>query len=851
MSRRILNFLGVFTFLTLFAAFGIQVADAAAGHFGGCTGQTGENPPGSLSISANTTGNSVTLSVNGQLSRQGEEVYLASITTPPNPWCEFGVGVARQVVGPSNKVQILGTSDALGGQNVTVSVNQGTDGGCDQLGCDPGDPSTYAGNRTYNYNTYGLNPGQTYHLYLKVEDNFGWNQEKQISFTVPGTAQHDLTIDHRGSCTATVELTPGQDCSDDCTRSFDSGEVVQTRAVNSGSCVFDHWVKDNGANSTANPRNITMNADKDIEVWWTQVTPACSDGSDNDGDGFTDYPNDGGCSSASDNDETGGDCVMTTQLKAGSPLSTGPVNVEVNESVLYDIDVISDNGNCGGGNYRKEIDFDGNGTWDYSSTNSANGAQTTYSGFSNTGTYQSKGRITALGPSPDVTANTNNVTVNVTEPASVQCSPSSQTINEDTSTSFSAAGGTGTFSWAVSPADSVPTTAGNTSNFNNVLFPQPGAHTVTVTRGATQDSCSVSVTDVCEAGGTVTVNSEDENGNPVPTTWILSGPEDYTPGSSTASWSDTVVVINPSSSYTVHSIENLPGYDTPTVDINPQAVSCGGSRTFTITYPLDTDPYVLVEPDPGSTTVGGTENFTACYDPDGAGPSNCSDITDAAIWSTSPASSGIAHYTGTAGAFQGDAVGSVLVRATYDEGSCGGGGVGLGSDLSCSDTATLNVSSGSSLSCSPATQARFVDEVASLSASGGTGKVDYAWSAPGGTPSSGTGSTFDVVYGTTGTKSVTLTRGSDTDVCEVDVTAAVCGNDICEVAGGETCNECSEDCGSCGLTECSDGVDNDADGLVDCVDSDPGCYPDGQGGGGACDPNDDSEDDGDINFEEF
>ncbi len=44
---------------------------------------------------------------------------------------------------------------------------------------------------------------------------------------------------------------------------------------------------------------------------------------------------------------------------------------------------------------------------------------------------------------------------------------------------------------------------------------------------------------------------------------------------------------------------------------------------------------------------------------------------------------------------------------------------------------------------------------------------------------------------------------------------------------------------------CSDGVDNDIDGLTDCTTGaeDPGCYPDGNGGGGACNPQDDDEND--------
>lgn len=45
-----------------------------------------------------------------------------------------------------------------------------------------------------------------------------------------------------------------------------------------------------------------------------------------------------------------------------------------------------------------------------------------------------------------------------------------------------------------------------------------------------------------------------------------------------------------------------------------------------------------------------------------------------------------------------------------------------------------------------------------------------------------------------------------------------------------------------GVAQCKDGVDNDGDGKVDCgANPDPGCFPDGQGGGGACNPDDNSE----------
>jgi hypothetical protein len=47
-----------------------------------------------------------------------------------------------------------------------------------------------------------------------------------------------------------------------------------------------------------------------------------------------------------------------------------------------------------------------------------------------------------------------------------------------------------------------------------------------------------------------------------------------------------------------------------------------------------------------------------------------------------------------------------------------------------------------------------------------------------------------------------------------------CGDSVCE--GGENGLNCAIDCGACGLEICSDGSDNDCDGLVDCEDTDCG-----------------------------
>jgi cysteine-rich repeat protein len=85
--------------------------------------------------------------------------------------------------------------------------------------------------------------------------------------------------------------------------------------------------------------------------------------------------------------------------------------------------------------------------------------------------------------------------------------------------------------------------------------------------------------------------------------------------------------------------------------------------------------------------------------------------------------------------------------------------------------------------------------------------------------------------------------------CVDEAPKPVCGNSKLET--GEACDDgntangdgCSDKCLI--TTQCSDGVDNSdpEDTLVDCTPgaSDPGCFPNGIGGGGNCDPTDNDE----------
>ncbi len=80
-------------------------------------------------------------------------------------------------------------------------------------------------------------------------------------------------------------------------------------------------------------------------------------------------------------------------------------------------------------------------------------------------------------------------------------------------------------------------------------------------------------------------------------------------------------------------------------------------------------------------------------------------------------------------------------------------------------TVTINVPP--PVSCLPSSQSISVGGTAGLSASGGDGT--YSWSAPGGSPSTGTGGTLNVSYSTAGTQNVTVNSNGTSYTCSVNV----------------------------------------------------------------------------------
>ncbi len=77
----------------------------------------------------------------------------------------------------------------------------------------------------------------------------------------------------------------------------------------------------------------------------------------------------------------------------------------------------------------------------------------------------------------------------------------------------------------------------------------------------------------------------------------------------------------------------------------------------------------------------------------------------------------------------------------------------------------------SSLTCVPPSQTVLIGQPANLSATGGTGT--YSWSTPNGAPASGNGAAFTTTYASAGTYVATVTSGSATATCQVNVPPSI------------------------------------------------------------------------------
>ncbi|MBI4049501.1 MAG: hypothetical protein HY395_01640 [Candidatus Doudnabacteria bacterium] len=258
--------------------------------------------------------------------------------------------------------------------------------------------------------------------------------------------------------------------------------------------------------------------------------------------------------------------------------------------------------------------------------------------------------------------------------------------------------------------------------------------------------------DPCDAKTDVTVTAPASTGNikvksNKSTNWDINGPESMS-GSGTSKQYNDVSVSPPEYCITAG---NIPGYSL-SINDSCQTLNAGDTITFDLTYNAITTPTGSI-----SVSTNKTSSWVV------SGPANFSGSGGPGTYTYDTTKFGT--YSASAGSISGYSVSVSPSSATLSEGN----------SISFTITYTSNSDpnpdpgdGGGGASCSPNSQSVQVNTNASLQASGGSG---YTWSAPGGSPASGSGRNFTTRYASTGTKTVTLrASGGESDTCTVNVT---------------------------------------------------------------------------------
>lgn len=319
-------------------------------------------------------------------------------------------------------------------------------------------------------------------------------------------------------------------------------------------------------------------------------------------------------------------------------------------------------------------------------------------------------------------------TVCTPPPNTLVCSPSNGTTPQGLPYTFTATGGSGTYSWSTVPAAGGTPSTGTGASFTQT-YTVDGTYVATVTSGGQTASCRVTVqpaatTDVVCRPPTQTVQL-----NQAANVLAVFGNGVYAwsaPGGSPASGSGP----NFSTAY------DTPGTKTITV------TSAGVTSNCLVTVPPPQPTPLVCAPPTQTVSIGQTATVNATGGTGTyawAAPGGSSTSGTGSIFSTSYAAEGTNTITVTSG----------------------------------SDTATCQVvvppPKVDPPVCAPPVQTVGINELATLTATAGDGT--FRWDAPGGSVSSGTGATFTTSYAMPGTHWVNLTSGGVSTNCRVIVAA--------------------------------------------------------------------------------
>ncbi len=465
------------------------------------------------------------------------------------------------------------------------------------------------------------------------------------------------------------------------------------------------------------------------------------------------------------------------QVTVTSGGTTANCNVTVNQQPAqqYDFTLVTDNNFCVGQNTRYTITATANLIgqsilWN-STLNGQNTGENNYyvgqvvSGSGGLGFWSDVGSTwttanighwtktaTINGISRTVSFDVKNCGTTPPPTQTLQCSPSNQNANINQTVYFTATGGTGNYTWT---ANGGYPTGGYGSSFNT-SYASSGAKTVTVSDGSTTANCNVAVatpptqqvqcspaTQSANPNQPVYFTATGGNGS---YTWSATGGSPASGNGQSfsttysASGSKQVIVTSSGQSSTCNvTVNQQPAqqYDFTLVTDNNFCVGQNTRYTITATANLIGQSILWNSTLNGQNT--GENNYYVGQIISGSGGLGFwSDV--GSTWTTA----NIGHWTKTA------TINGISRTVSFDVKNCG-----------------VTPPPPTQLQCSPSNQNANVNQTVYFTATGGTG--NYTWTANGGYPTGGYGSSFNTSYASGGSKTVSVSDGSTTANCNVNV----------------------------------------------------------------------------------